>query len=588
MDYTNAMILWDAVCVRVTDVRHERLNGNNMELTEESPFFLFISGKNTRVTIADKPYTLGGDTMFQVARGRRVVIEPSGKAEYRCVAYQTEAPQAVGREMMRLLMEEKALDGTLAARPIHSADVLRIYDSLEAAWSKRSPLNCIRAKEAFYALLCEFYAALAQPERTVPIDAVEWTRRTLQAHFSEDISILRLAKALGVSRSSLHVQFSRRLGVSPQQYLTELRLEAAQRALRETACPVQEIVTACGLKDKNHFYTLYRNRFGMTPGEYRRQFPVHLSAGKTEDAPNGVQNGMLIENFGRIHHYRRSPEKIVCLDYAAAEICAALGAGGRIAGVAKAETSLSDCAEEYRDIISKATFLPGRPGHSVPSYAAVRACGAELAVGTAYAFHESTGVADASQFERDSMHIYAMRATYKLDGDFEDTYEDIRALGEILGCRTRAAELVEAMRKKEEVLAKLRASTETPVRAFVFDAQIAARAFTCGRSMESHMIEAAGGCNVFADRACLFVPVGWEEVARADPEIILVHRFYDGDDGEQKAALLRHIPEMAETSALRSGQIRIIGVKRVFPALDNVDVALQMAKWFQVCRKNLH
>lgn len=143
------------------------------------------------------------------------------------------------------------------------------------------------------------------------------------------------------------------------------------------------------------------------------------------------------------------------------------------------------------------------------------------------------------------------------------------------------------MRKKEEVLAKLRASTETPVRTFVFDAQIAGRAFTCGRSMESHMIEAAGGRNVFADRARLFVPVGWEEVARADPEIILVHRFYGGDDGEQKTTHLRHIPEMAETSALRSGQIRIIGVKRVFPALDNVDVALQMAKWFQVCRKNL-
>lgn len=94
MDYTNAMILWDAVCVRVTDVRHERLNGNNMELTEESPFFLFISGKNTRVTIADKPYSLGGDTMFQVARGRRVVIESSGKVEYHCVAYHAEAPQA--------------------------------------------------------------------------------------------------------------------------------------------------------------------------------------------------------------------------------------------------------------------------------------------------------------------------------------------------------------------------------------------------------------------------------------------------------------------------------------------------------------
>ena len=96
----------------------------------------------------------------------------------------------------------------------------------------------------------------------------------MRLHLSEDISILMLAKVLGISRSSLHEQFSRRMGISPQQYLTNLRLEAAHRALRESESSIQEIIAACGLRDKNHFYNLYRQRFGMTPGEYRKQFPV--------------------------------------------------------------------------------------------------------------------------------------------------------------------------------------------------------------------------------------------------------------------------------------------------------------------------
>ena len=56
------------------------------------------------------------------------------------------------------------------------------------------------------------------------------------------------------------------MGISPQQYLTNLRLEAAHRALRESESSIQEIIAACGLRDKNHFYNLYRQRFGMTAG----------------------------------------------------------------------------------------------------------------------------------------------------------------------------------------------------------------------------------------------------------------------------------------------------------------------------------
>ena len=159
-------------------------------------------------------------------------------------------------------------------------------------------------------------------------------------------------------------------------------------------------------------------------------------------------------------------------------------------------------------------------------------------------------------------------------------------MGKILDCETRAAALVETMRVREAALNGMRAAMKEPPRVFVFDSQIVQRAFTCGQSLENGMIQAAGGRNIFADRTRMFVPVAWEDVARADPEVIIVHRFNSNEDGEQKMALLYRRPELAQVAAIRNGQIHVISVKSVFPALDNVDAALQMAAWFQECPKN--
>ena len=77
------------------------------------------------------------------------------------------------------------------------------------------------------------------------------------------------------------------MGISPQQYLTNLRLEAAHRALRESENSIQEIAAACGLRDKDHFYALFKQRFGMTPGEYRKSHQVRK---KRRKHPRALQN----------------------------------------------------------------------------------------------------------------------------------------------------------------------------------------------------------------------------------------------------------------------------------------------------------
>ena len=147
MDYTNAMMVWDAVSVRITDVRHGAIAGGQSELTGENGLFIFVLGKDVRVTIEDVPYAPRGDALFHVGRGRRVRLDTTGKAEYHCVAYHAEAPQAVGREMARLLWEEAPFDATIAVRPVDITAVLRSCEALGSAWKEAPPLVIFMRKQ---------------------------------------------------------------------------------------------------------------------------------------------------------------------------------------------------------------------------------------------------------------------------------------------------------------------------------------------------------------------------------------------------------------------------------------------------------
>ena len=42
MDYTNAMMVWDAVSVRIADVCHGTIAREQMELTSENALLLFV------------------------------------------------------------------------------------------------------------------------------------------------------------------------------------------------------------------------------------------------------------------------------------------------------------------------------------------------------------------------------------------------------------------------------------------------------------------------------------------------------------------------------------------------------------------
>lgn len=61
------------------------------------------------------------------------------------------------------------------------------------------------------------------------------------------------------------------LGQSFRQLLQDRRLTAAARMLTSTRLPVAEIIAAVGYENTGHFYRAFREKFGVSPKEYRQR-----------------------------------------------------------------------------------------------------------------------------------------------------------------------------------------------------------------------------------------------------------------------------------------------------------------------------
>ncbi len=82
---------------------------------------------------------------------------------------------------------------------------------------------------------------------------------------------LRDLAAMATARSVPHfcAQFRREVGVSPAAYHLSLRLGAARLTLRQPGFDVTKTAQQHGFSSSQHFSTLFRRAYGMTPREWR-------------------------------------------------------------------------------------------------------------------------------------------------------------------------------------------------------------------------------------------------------------------------------------------------------------------------------
>lgn len=92
----------------------------------------------------------------------------------------------------------------------------------------------------------------------------------IDGHYSEEISLDKLAESAHVSKSECMRCFRKSLATTPYKYLTEYRLSKAAALLRETDKPISDIAADTGFGQPSHFGKCFREKTGLSPSEYRK------------------------------------------------------------------------------------------------------------------------------------------------------------------------------------------------------------------------------------------------------------------------------------------------------------------------------
>ena len=102
------------------------------------------------------------------------------------------------------------------------------------------------------------------------VDRVRWYAEEMASSFYLNEGIDEAAGRLGLSRRRFTQLFREVTGEPWLQRLRGLRIEHACRLLRETGRSTKAIAFECGFESLPQFFRTFRQRKGMTPGQWRR------------------------------------------------------------------------------------------------------------------------------------------------------------------------------------------------------------------------------------------------------------------------------------------------------------------------------
>lgn len=94
----------------------------------------------------------------------------------------------------------------------------------------------------------------------------------IQHNFSRRLTVRQIAGVIPISERECYRLFKKHLGISPGEYLTDVRLKKSRELLTETDKGILDIALETGFGSSSYFGKIFKQQMGMTPKEYRKKF----------------------------------------------------------------------------------------------------------------------------------------------------------------------------------------------------------------------------------------------------------------------------------------------------------------------------
>lgn len=93
--------------------------------------------------------------------------------------------------------------------------------------------------------------------------------RFISRNYRSQIGVAEIARAAHISEKYLRELFKSETGKSVQKYLTDTRLSASKTLLSNSKYNIGEVAILSGFGEYRNFARVFKEKFGITPGEYR-------------------------------------------------------------------------------------------------------------------------------------------------------------------------------------------------------------------------------------------------------------------------------------------------------------------------------
>lgn len=105
---------------------------------------------------------------------------------------------------------------------------------------------------------------------SVSEEMMETAKEYMNKNYARPLSLQDIAASVSLSPSHFHAMFKSICGMSPHDYLTSRRIDAAKDMLWNTHQGIPEIAASCGFGGQQYFSKVFKEQTGSTPSRYRR------------------------------------------------------------------------------------------------------------------------------------------------------------------------------------------------------------------------------------------------------------------------------------------------------------------------------
>lgn len=282
---------------------------------------------------------------------------------------------------------------------------------------------------------------------------------------------------------------------------------------------------------------------------------------------------LTIQNGDNTLVFEHAPERAVTLNGHVTELMLSLGLAPKMVGTAYLNHPILD---ELKPEYGTIPILSD--GTASPSLEVVLATEADFAFGRLSAYRD-TAVAPVEKLKEFGIDAYAVKGTLIKGATMADVYEDIINLGRIFDIQPAATALIDKIKAEiAETQDIVTAAGKPPVRVLVYDSGEDA-IYTTGKALQTHLIELAGGENVFGDIDETWSNVSWEEAVARAPDVIVIND-YGQTSAEDKIALLQSNPALASIPAIRNNRFVVLPLPSAFEGVRNPDAVRTLAEGF--------